>query len=114
MEPTVPGGSVLRVEPIADAPALDELVAFVPDRGALLCCHRVVAIDARGHLLTQGDHHSAPDGFARPDQIIGVVRSFELGGRAYPVAPQQPRPKPSLYRMQRQRLVRFVRRLRAS
>jgi hypothetical protein len=113
MEPTVPGGSVLRVERLAGTLAVDELVAFVPDRGALLCCHRVVAIDQRGHVLTQGDRHRVADGFARPDQVIGVVRSFELGGKTYAAGPHQPRPRPSLYRLQRQRLVRLLRRLRA-
>jgi hypothetical protein len=114
MEPTVPGGSALHIEPLYGAPAVDELVAFVPDRGALVCCHRVVAIDGRGHVLTQGDRHRAADGFARPDQLVGVVRSFELGGRAYAVAPQLPRPRPSKYRMQRQRLVRLLRRMRVA
>jgi hypothetical protein len=113
MEPTVPGGSVLRIEPVQSSPVVDELVAFVSHRGALLTCHRVVAIDERGQLLTQGDRHRVPDGFVRPDQVIGIARSFKLGGRAYSVAPHLPRPRPSLYRAQRQRFVRLLRRLRA-
>jgi hypothetical protein len=111
MEPTVPGGSVLCIEPLRGAPAIDELIVFVPDRGELLCCHRVIARDERGHFLTQGDRHSAPDGFARPDQVVGVVRSFALGGRDYRVGANLPRPRPSAYRMQRQRFVRLMRRL---
>jgi len=114
MEPTVPGGSALHIEPLSGTPAVDELIAFVPDCGVLLCCHRVVAIDDRGRVLTQGDRHRAPDGFARPDQLIGIVRSFELGGRAYAVSPQLPRPRPSKYRMQRERFVCVLRRLRVA
>ena len=113
MEPTVPGGSTLRIEALTGAPAIDELIAFVPDRGEMLCCHRVVALDATGDVLTQGDRLKSPDGFARPDQIIGVVRSFALGGREYPLSPELPRPRPSAYRAQRQRLSRLLRRLRA-
>jgi len=110
MEPTVPGGSFLSIEPLCGAPAIDELIVFVQDRGELLCCHRVIARDERGYL-TQGDRHKAPDGFARPEQIVGVVRRFALGGRDYRVGPGLPRPRPSAYRMQRQRLVRLMRRL---
>lgn len=112
MEPTVPGGSVLRIEPLRGAPIVDELVAFVAGRGALLTCHRVVAIDERGQLLTQGDRHRVPDGFVHPDKVIGIARSFKLGGRVYSVGPQLPRPRPSAYRAQRQRLARLLRRLR--
>jgi hypothetical protein len=114
MEPTVPGGSVLKVERISGSPAIDELVAFVPDRGALLCCHRVVGLDDAGRVLTRGDRHRSSDGFARPDQIVGVVRSFALGGREYALGPQLPRPRPSRYRAQRQRLARLLRRLRGT
>lgn len=113
MEPTVPGGSVLRIEALRGAPAIDELIAFVPDRGDLLCCHRVVALDERGQVLTQGDRHQAPDGFARLEQVVGIVRSFALGGRDYRLGPELPRPRPSAFRVQRQRLTRLVRRLRA-
>jgi len=73
----------------------------------------VVALDANGSVLTQGDRHRAPDGFVSPEHIIGVVHSFELGGRTYSVAPSQPRPRPSAYRMQRQRITRVLRRLSA-
>jgi hypothetical protein len=114
MEPTLPGGSVVRIEPLTGAPAHGELVALVPEGGALLCCHRVVALDERGYVLTQGDRLGAPDGFAAPDRLIGVVRSFTLGGRAYAVGPQLPRPRPSFYRIQRQRLSRALRRLTES
>lgn len=115
MEPTVPGGSTLRIEPLRGVPAIGELVAFVSERGALLYCHRVIAVDDRsGQVTTQGDRHAQPDGVARLDQIVGIVRSFSLGGRAYSVSPEMPRPRPSAYRVQRQRLVRLVRRLRAS
>jgi hypothetical protein len=114
MEPTVPGGSVLSIEPLHGAPAIDDLIVFVPEHGELLCCHRVIAQDERGHILTQGDRHKTPDGFARPDQIIGVVRSFELGGRNYRLGPELPRPRPTAYRMQRQRLVRLLRRMRVA
>jgi hypothetical protein len=114
MEPTVPGGSVLRVEPLFGLPAPGELIAFVPQRGALLCCHRVVARDGASHVVTQGDRHGAPDASSPLERIVGVVRSFTLGGRAYAVGPELPRPRPSLYRRQRQRLVRLVRRVRAA
>jgi len=113
MEPTVPGGSLLRIEPMTQAPSRGELIAFVPDRGALLCCHRVVAHDG-ARVVTQGDRHGAPDPSAPHDRIIGVVRSFTLGGRAYALGPDAPRPRPSLYRRQRQRIARALRRLRAA
>lgn len=114
MEPTVPGGSTLRIEPLRGVPVIGELVAFVSERGALLYCHRVVAVDDRsGQITTQGDRHAQPDGLARLDQIVGIVRSFSLGGRAYSVGPELPRPRPSAYRVQRQRLVRLMHRLRA-
>jgi hypothetical protein len=111
MEPTLPGGSVVRIEPLTGAPAHGELVALVPEGGALLCCHRVVAFDERGYVLTQGDRTGVPDGYAATDRLIGVVRSFTLGGRAYAVGPLLPRPRPSFYRIQRQRLARALRRL---
>jgi hypothetical protein len=115
MEPTVPGGSTLRIEPLHGVPAVGELVAFVSERGALLYCHRVIAVDeGTGQVTTQGDRHSQPDGLARLDQIVGIVRSFSLGGRIYSVSPDMPRPRPSAYRVQRQRLVRLMHRLRAS
>lgn len=114
MEPTVPGGSVLRVTPLAAPLAVGELVAFVPARGPLVCCHRVVAIDADGRVLTQGDRHRVSDGYAPPEHVVGVVRSFELGGRTYPLAQDRPRPRPSAYRVQRQRVARLIRRMHAA
>jgi hypothetical protein len=113
MEPTVPGGSLLRIERLTSSPVVDELVAFVPDGGALFVCHRVVAVDDRGQVLTQGDRHPRPDGFSAPGRIVGVVRAFTLGGRLYAVGPALSRPRPSAYRVQRQRVVRLIRRLRA-
>lgn len=114
MEPTVPGGSVLRVEPLVGLPAPGELIAFVPQRGPFLCCHRVIAHDGTREVVTQGDRHGATDASSPHERIVGVVRSFTLGGRAYAVGPELPRPRPSLYRRQRQRLVRLVRRVRAA
>lgn len=114
MEPTVPSGSTLRIEPLHGVPAVGELVAFVSEHGAPLYCHRVISVDERdGAVMTQGDHHALPDGLARFDQIVGVVRSFSLGGRAYSLGPELPRPRPSVYRVQRQRVARLMHRLRA-
>jgi hypothetical protein len=108
MAPTVPGGSVLRVEPLVGAPAVGELLAFVPPEGTLLCCHRVLALDAAGRALTQGDAHAAPDGYCEPSCFVGRVRTFMLGGRTYDASAQL---RPSAYRVTRARLARALARI---
>jgi hypothetical protein len=113
MEPTVPGGSFLRIEPLRGAPPVDELIAFVPPRGVLVCCHRVVALEHEGCVRTQGDRRTTPDDWIPCDQIVGVVRCFKLGGQTYKLSPGSKRPRPSSYRAQCQRLERLWRRLRA-
>jgi hypothetical protein len=114
MEPTVPGGSVLSIEPLRGPLCSEELIAFVPLKGVLLCCHRVVALDPEGSVRTQGDGRTTPDDAIVPEQVIGVVRSFVLGGRAYMLSPGARWPRPSAYRIQRQRATRLWRRLRAA
>lgn len=109
MAKAVPGGSTLRVSPLGRAPRVGELIAFVPTDGPLLCCHRAVATRPDGAVLTQGDRHAAPDGWATPDQVIGVVDSFRLGGREYDLT--QGDAQPSRYRIERQRLSRVLDRL---
>ncbi len=109
MARAVPGGSTVRVSPLARAPRVGELVAFVPASGPLLCCHRAVATRPDGAVLTQGDRHTAPDGWASADQVIGVVDSFRLGGREYDLT--QGDARPSRYRIERQRLSRVIDRL---
>jgi hypothetical protein len=110
MAPSVPGGSVMHVEPLASPPAVGELLAFVPESGALLCCHRVIALDSRGRALTQGDAHAMPDGYCEPICFVGRVRTFTLGGRTYDAAAQQ---RPSTYRVARARFGRAIARARA-
>lgn len=111
MEPTVPGGSVMTVEPLDGAPLVGELLVFVPEHGVLLACHRVVALDADGRALTQGDRHTAPDGFCDPSRFVGRVRSFTLGGRRYD-ATDRSQPPPSRYRVTRARVARVLGRAR--
>jgi hypothetical protein len=109
MMPTVPGGSLLRVDALAGGPRRGELVAFVPTAGPLLCCHRAIATREDGAVLTQGDKHQAPDGWLRNDQVVGVVRSFRLGGKQFDLD-RDPSVRPSRYRVERQRLTRMYER----
>jgi hypothetical protein len=113
MAPTVPTGSVLRIEPLRGPLRSDELIVFVPRQGVLLCCHRVVALGPEGTVRTQGDGRTTPDDAIGPERIVGVVRSFVLGGRAYALSPGARWPRPSAYRIQRQRVSRLLRRLSA-
>ncbi|HEU4404294.1 MAG TPA: S24/S26 family peptidase [Polyangiaceae bacterium] len=71
MEPTIPPGSVVRVEPCAERSLRwgDVAACVRPDGG--LALHRVVARDAAGRVRTWGDAMRRPDDWA--PRVVGKV-----------------------------------------
>jgi hypothetical protein len=76
MRPLLTSRSRILVAPAARA-RFGDLLAYECE-GAIVC-HRVIG--RRGaHLMTRADHRGAGPEVVRPDQILGVVTAFELGG----------------------------------
>ncbi|MEJ5945657.1 signal peptidase I [Pseudokineococcus basanitobsidens] len=88
MEPGIPVGSAVAVEPTgADEVAVGDVITFHQDGTGGTTTHRVVAVDARGDgvsFTTQGDANAVPDGRAVPGgAVVGrVVADVPLAGYA--------------------------------
>ena len=104
MEPTIPGGSLLEVEPLPEQLCVGDILAWVPGGRAAICCHRVIAVSASGAVLTRGDNRAAPDDCAPPSRHVGVVRRYWVGGRSFGAGLQIRSSTPSKYRRVRQRI----------
>jgi hypothetical protein len=79
MEPTIPEGSQVAIEPLAGRRArAGEIVAVErPDGG--LALHRVVSVLGDGRAITWGDAMPSPDGWG-PRAPLGAVRLIAPGG----------------------------------
>lgn len=112
MEPTIPGGSLLELEPLPARVAVGDLLVFVHHSGAHLCCHRIVEVTSGGAAMTRGDGSIVHDGWTQPELWVGVVRCFLVGGRRFVDRGAPDAVRPSHYRRVRQRLSGWARRRR--
>jgi hypothetical protein len=112
MGQSLPPGCVAEVSACV-SPRLDDFLVFVPDRGPLLCCHRVIGHGPRGEALTQGDAHLAPDGLIAKERFVGVVRRYRRAGRSQSDLACASRP-PSSARALAERIARASRQTLAS
>jgi len=75
MEPAIPSGAPIRIEPRQEVPAVDSTVAIVTPGG--LVAHRIVGRGRfpwnRHFVLTQGDGSTLCDPPVRVDLILGSV-----------------------------------------
>ncbi|MGD8397543.1 MAG: signal peptidase I [Anaerolineae bacterium] len=83
MWPTIPAGSLVRVEPI-NGSSVQRGDILVWQRKGVFVAHRVVDIksdDASSHLLLKGDNCPVADAPVSREAIIGRVSAIERNGR---------------------------------
>jgi hypothetical protein len=83
MEPALPDGATIRIDPRKDGDVLVGGIAVCAN-GPKLIAHRVVysgaSIRTRSFALTQGDNCLMCDPPVRKDMILGTVQSVHLEG----------------------------------
>lgn len=109
MDCAIPSGSAVQVAPILDdtAVSLFEVVLAVgPNLRPSFRLHRVIGQRADGWVLLMGDNTNRPDGWSRPEEIVGRAiavkhpdaTSFALVPRPIPVPSRLERARARLWR----------------
>ncbi len=108
MEPTMPSGCVAAVEALPERVQPGDVLACVAASSSAVYCHRVIAANADGAVLTRGDNRSVADGWVEPARQVGIVRRYAVGGRCFSASQHI---RPSAYRRTRQRVANWLARI---
>jgi len=81
MSPFIKDGDVVTISPLSgNSPGIGDVVAFIHPQNKRLIIHRVIRKGGDAYLL-KGENASEADGLVKKENIFGVVRDVERGGK---------------------------------
>ena len=81
MSPFIKDRDVVTISPLSgNSPGIGDVVAFIHPQNKRLLIHRVIRKEGEVYLV-KGENASEADGLVKKENIFGVVRDVERGGK---------------------------------